>query len=69
MAAVAATWLAHVGDELSSQLAQKAPAESQATATQVTRTRIITSILDADPTVVGSIPRPAAKSPADELRR
>jgi hypothetical protein len=67
--AVAATWLAHVGDELTRQIAHKAPA-----APQVTRTRVITSILTADPTVVGSVTRPAttppgSHTPAGELRR
>jgi hypothetical protein len=67
--AVAATWLAHVGDEMTRQLAQKAPA-----APQVTRTRVITSILTADPTVVGSITKPAtppaaSNTAAGELRR
>jgi hypothetical protein len=71
--AVASTWLAHVGDTLTrpgervtSQVAHQAPPAEP----QVTRTRIITSILDPDPTVIGSITRPATPpSPAGEPRR
>ncbi|BBF94435.1 hypothetical protein [Blastochloris tepida] len=57
LAAIAFTWLANVaasvGDSLTSQLARK-----QANPPPV-RTRVITSILDPDPTIVGAIPKRA----------
>lgn len=57
VAAIAFTWLANiaatVGDSLTSQVARK-PGDPP-----VVRTRVITSILDPDPTVVGAIPKRA----------
>ncbi|NJO53884.1 MAG: hypothetical protein HC829_02750 [Bacteroidales bacterium] len=56
IAAIACTWLANVaatiGGSLTGQMAAK---QSEPPAV---RTRVITSILDSDPTIVGAIPRP-----------